>query len=99
MRSPDTKRHAMLSIAAALVPFSSSAASSTTRRFVSLHMLVPGAWVVRRGHDTCKKVELALRRALPGTTVFTHLEPREDPIAWADIELDRLPESAAANGR
>jgi len=54
---------------------------------------------VRRGHDTCKKVELALRRALPGTTVFTHLEPREDPIAWADIELDRLPESAAANGR
>jgi divalent metal cation (Fe/Co/Zn/Cd) transporter len=55
--------------------------------------------VVRRGHDTCEEVELALRRALPGATVFTHLEPCDDPIAWADTELDRLPESAAAHGR
>ena len=60
------------------------------RRFVSLHVLVPGDWTVQRGHDLCEEIELALRRALPETTVFTHLEPLEDPTAWADQHLDRL---------
>jgi hypothetical protein len=28
------------------------------------------------------------------TTVFTHLEPREDPAAWEDQDLDRQPEDS-----
>ncbi|MCW5850754.1 MAG: cation transporter [Anaerolineae bacterium] len=60
------------------------------RRFVSMHVLVPGDWSVRRGHGLAEEVELALHDALPGTTVFTHLEPLEDPIAWEDQGLDRL---------
>lgn len=60
------------------------------RRFVSLHVLVPGAWSVRRGHDLCEEIEVAIVAALPGTTVFTHLEPIEDPMAWTDQTLDRL---------
>jgi cation diffusion facilitator family transporter len=59
------------------------------RRFVSMHVLVPGAWSVRRGHDICEELELAIRAALPDTTVFTHLEPLEDPVAWKDQTLDR----------
>lgn len=59
------------------------------RRFVSLHVLVPGAWSVQRGHDICEAVELAVLHALPDTTIFTHLEPREDPVAFEDQELDR----------
>lgn len=59
------------------------------RRFVSMHVLVPGEWSVRRGHGLCEEVELALHAALPGTTVFTHLEPLDDPIAWEDQGLDR----------
>jgi cation diffusion facilitator family transporter len=62
---------------------------SGTRRFVSLHVLVPGTWSVQRGHDLCEALELALHAALPETTVFTHLEPREDPAAFADQTLDR----------
>ncbi len=62
---------------------------SGARRFVSLHVLVPGAWSVQRGHDLCEEIEAALHRALPESTVFTHLEPREDPVAWQDTELDR----------
>jgi len=32
-----------------------------------------------------------MRQALPDTTVFTHLEPREDPTSFVDQELDRTP--------
>lgn len=60
-----------------------------SRRFVSLHVLVPGAWTVQRGHDLCEVIELAISAALPGTHVTTHLEPLEDPTSWDDQELDR----------
>jgi cation diffusion facilitator family transporter len=59
------------------------------RRFVSLHVLVPGRWTVQHGHEVCEEIELAIVHALPDTNVLTHLEPLEDPSAWADQELDR----------
>jgi cation diffusion facilitator family transporter len=59
------------------------------RRFVALHVLVPGAWTVKQGHDLCEEIELAIARSLPGTYVFTHLEPLEDPLSWQDQQLDR----------
>lgn len=60
-----------------------------SRRFVSFHVLVPGEWTVQRGHDLCEQLELAISNALPGAHVTTHLEPLEDPLSWADQELDR----------
>lgn len=63
--------------------------ASGMRRFVSLHVLVPGAWTVQRGHDLCEEIEAALRQALPESNVFTHLEPQEDPLSFADQDLDR----------
>jgi len=60
-----------------------------SRAFVSLHVLVPGAWTVQRGHDVVADVEASLRAALPQVTVFTHLEPAEDPRSFADTTLDR----------
>ncbi|HET8842006.1 MAG TPA: cation diffusion facilitator family transporter [Ktedonobacteraceae bacterium] len=60
-----------------------------TRRFVSFHVLVPGLWTVLQGHTLCEEIELAIRSALPETTVFTHLEPREDPTSFVDQKLDR----------
>ncbi|MDQ6892523.1 MAG: cation diffusion facilitator family transporter [Acidobacteriota bacterium] len=59
------------------------------RRFVSLHVLVPGGWTVQRGHDLCEEIEAAVRETLPRATVLTHLEPREDPVSWEDRGLDR----------
>jgi divalent metal cation (Fe/Co/Zn/Cd) transporter len=59
------------------------------RRFVSLHVLVPGAWTVQQGHDLLEAIEADIRRALPRTTVFTHLEPLEDPTSYEDTALDR----------
>ena len=59
------------------------------RRFVSFHVLVPGAWTVQFGHELCDQVELAIIKALPGTHVITHLEPLEELSSWADRDLDR----------
>lgn len=60
-----------------------------SRRFVSFHVLVPGEWTVKRGHALCEEIELTIIKALPGTYVFTHLEPVEDPTSWNDQNLDR----------
>jgi cation diffusion facilitator family transporter len=57
-------------------------------RFVSFHVLVPGAWTVQRGHDLCEEIEHAIALALPGTDVTTHLEPAEDPVSWDDLKLN-----------
>jgi cation diffusion facilitator family transporter len=59
------------------------------RGFVSVHILVPGAWTVQRGHDLAEDVEAAVRTELPYVTVFTHVEPVEDPRSLADQGLER----------
>lgn len=62
---------------------------SGARKFASLHVLVPDTWTVQRGHHLLEKIEADIRRALPGITVFTHLEPLGDPASWEDTKLDR----------
>jgi cation diffusion facilitator family transporter len=62
---------------------------SGSRRFVSLHVIVPGKWTVQRGHRLLENIEADIRRALPGVTVFTHLESLNDPASWDDTNLDR----------
>ncbi len=59
------------------------------RRFVSIHVLVPGNWTVQRGHQTLERLEADVRRALSNVTVFTHLEPLGDAASWQDMALDR----------
>ncbi len=61
------------------------------RRFVTLHVLVPGDWSVRRGHALCEQVELEIAAALPNATVLTHLEAVDDPASFQDQGLDRHP--------
>jgi cation diffusion facilitator family transporter len=58
-----------------------------TRRFISLHVLVPGEWTVQCGHDLCEEIESTICKTLPNTNVFTHLEPLEDPKSWDDLEI------------
>lgn len=62
---------------------------SGRRRFVSVHVLVPGIWSVGEGHRLLEHLEADLRAALPNTSVFTHLEPLGDPAAMNDLDLDR----------
>jgi cation diffusion facilitator family transporter len=60
-----------------------------SRAFLSVHVLVPGAWSVQRGHDLVEQIEAALHERLPYATIFTHLEPAEDPRSFEDTALDR----------
>lgn len=69
------------------------------RTFVSLHVLVPGTWSVRRGHTLCEQIEQHIRAVVPHSTVFTHLEPREDAVSWEDQTLDRPDSVAIADSR
>jgi cation diffusion facilitator family transporter len=59
------------------------------RRFVSLHVLVPGDWSVARGHALLEEIERDIRAVIPRCNVLTHLEALEDPTSWQDVGLDR----------
>jgi cation diffusion facilitator family transporter len=59
------------------------------RRFVSVHVLVPGDWTVHRGHQLLEQIECDIRGALSNITVFTHLESLDDPSSWDDMHIDR----------
>ncbi len=60
-----------------------------SRRFVSLHVLVPGEWTVHDSHHLAEDIERDIRSAMGEAVVFTHLEPMEDEISLHDIPLDR----------
>jgi cation diffusion facilitator family transporter len=62
---------------------------AAARRFVSVHILVPGTWTVQRGHDLVECIEARIRGQLANATVLTHLEPIEDPVSWQDTRFDR----------
>ena len=63
---------------------------AAARRFVSVHMLVPGEWTVHDAHHVAEDFESDIRQALGGViTVFTHIEPVEDELSMEDMFLDR----------
>lgn len=63
---------------------------AAARQFVSVHMLVPGAWTVHDAHHVAEDFESDIREVLGGVaTVFTHIEPVEDELSMDDIFLDR----------
>ena len=62
---------------------------AAARKFMVVHLLVPGDWTVRRGHQLAEQVEVEVRKAIPNSNIATHIEPVEDPISLADADLDR----------
>ncbi|HEU0196467.1 MAG TPA: cation diffusion facilitator family transporter [Nevskiaceae bacterium] len=62
---------------------------SAGRRFVTLHVLVPGDWSVRNGHDLAEWLEQRVRQAVPRAIAFTHVEPLEDPRSYDEQAQDR----------
>lgn len=60
------------------------------RKFVFFHLLVPGNWTVKQGHDFADEIEEHIINMFnQPVTVDTHLEPVEDPASMNDIGLDR----------
>lgn len=58
---------------------------AASRRFLSVHMLVPGSWTVHDAHHIAEDFERDLRAALGDAIVHTHLEPVEDEISMDDV--------------
>ncbi|SPT53598.1 Ferrous-iron efflux pump FieF [Actinomyces bovis] len=54
------------------------------RRFAELHVLVPGHWSVKRGHDYTEALIDELVAVDPDLRVSAHLEPIEDPKSYED---------------
>jgi hypothetical protein len=63
------------------VRFHGPARGRPRRSFVSFHVLVPGSWTVQRAHE--------LATLGGNVTVFTHLEPIQDPASFEHVGLDR----------
>ncbi len=59
------------------------------RRFVSVHVLVPGKWSTHKSHHIAEEIEADIRNSLVDTTVFTHIEPVDDPLSYQDMDIDR----------
>ncbi len=64
---------------------------SGQRKFIMMHVLMPGKLNIHQGHIIAEKIEEDIRKAFADspTTVFTHLEPIEDPSSMLDINIDR----------
>jgi cation diffusion facilitator family transporter len=58
---------------------------AASRRFVSVHMLVPGKWTVHDAHHLAEDFESDLRAALGDAIIQTHLEPIDDEISMIDV--------------
>lgn len=60
------------------------------RKFISVHILVPGKWTVKQGHDYADEVEETIVNMFDEpVTVATHIEPIDDPVSMIDIGIDR----------
>jgi cation diffusion facilitator family transporter len=62
---------------------------AAARRFVTVHVLVPGEWTVHDAHHIAENIERDIRNTLGTAIVFTHLEPVEDELSMKDVHLDR----------
>jgi cation diffusion facilitator family transporter len=58
---------------------------AASRRFITVHILVPGAWSVHDAHHIAENFEGDIRKALGDAVVSTHLEPIDDEISMHDI--------------
>jgi cation diffusion facilitator family transporter len=58
---------------------------AASRRFLSVHVLVPGNWSVHDAHHIAEDFEGEIRAALGDAIVHTHLEPVDDEISMHDI--------------
>jgi len=60
------------------------------RMFISVHLLVPGWWTVKKGHDYADLIEQSIEDMFEEpVNVSTHIEPIDDPASMNDIGIYR----------
>jgi cation diffusion facilitator family transporter len=62
---------------------------AAARKFLVVHLLVPGNWSVRKGHQLAEEVEIQVLKNLPNANIVTHIEPVGDPASMEDASIVR----------
>jgi len=60
---------------------------AAARQFLVVHLLIPGSWSVKEGHDLAHEIEEQIIARLPNASISTHVEPVEDPLSFDDDGL------------
>ncbi len=63
---------------------------AAARKFLVVHLLVPGTWTVSQGHQVAEQVEVQVVGAIPNSNIVTHVEPIEEPVSLRDAALERI---------
>jgi cation diffusion facilitator family transporter len=66
---------------------------AAAKKFMVVHLLVPGDWSVKKGHMLAEQVEMRVMENVSNTNIVTHVEPIGDPISMKDASIDREPGS------
>lgn len=93
---PDEENNAIIEILSSRASENTSFHGLQTRvsgreRFMSVHVLVPDEWTVRKGHDYVEEIETEIHAALPGIHISSHLEPITDQSSYDDIPEGQVP--------
>ena len=76
-------REALVKTAGADTPYHAlRTRKSGSRRFVEMHLLVPGSTTVRESHDMVLEIEASIQEQLANTFITVHVEPLEDTASW-----------------
>ena len=67
---PDTPYHALRT------------RKSGSRRFIDMHLLLPGRTTVQELHDLVTEIEASIQQQLANTFITIHVEPVEDNVSW-----------------
>jgi cation diffusion facilitator family transporter len=62
---------------------------AAARKFLVVHLLVPGDWSVRKGHTLAEQVEMQVLKTVSNANIVTHIEPVEDPLSMEDANITR----------
>jgi cation diffusion facilitator family transporter len=62
---------------------------AAARKFLVVHLLVPGDWTVRKGHTLAEQVEMQVLKTVSNANIVTHIEPVEDPLSMEDANITR----------
>lgn len=62
-----------------------------SHRLITVHVLVPGDYTVKQGHDVVEHVEADIKALFHSAIIVTHMEPREDPASFEHDYVDQPP--------
>jgi len=55
---------------------------SGAKRFMDMHLLLPGSCTVQEAHDLCDRIESQVEARMDNASLTIHVEPLEDDSSW-----------------